>query len=117
MSTGPFDIQPGPDGNLWVVIWPNASCGSRSSGAATAFSDPYAGRRPIRIADGPDERVWFTENVADQIGRFDVLALAHRQCSGAFDDDADRARGVAGGRRRFRSDTSGSVVRRYDREP
>ena len=73
-------IAVGSDGNLWVSgVSGYVACGRtgvitrvKPSGSATDFATPTACSRPFEIAPGPGGYLWFTENVANNIGRVDT---------------------------------------------
>jgi virginiamycin B lyase len=75
-----YDLTAGPDGNLWFTDPANAAIGRMTlSGRVTEFPTPtrvsnpqgVPGQtsNPFAITVGPDGALWFTESMADQIGR------------------------------------------------
>src|SRR5438094_681705 len=68
----PYDIAPGPDGNVWFTEFSGNKIGRfTTQGVLTEFSIPTANSLPLDITSGPDGALWFTESNIDvsKIGR------------------------------------------------
>ena len=69
----PFEITPGPDGNLWFTEELGNKIGRiTQAGVVTEFSVPTADARPSGITAGPDGNIWFTEYATNKIGRVNL---------------------------------------------
>jgi streptogramin lyase len=71
LESAPFDIVPGPDGNMWFTEHDADQIGRITpSGVVTEFfEDISLGSGPTGITSGPDGNLWFTEYDAGRIGR------------------------------------------------
>ena len=69
VSPHPFEITPGPDGNMWFTeLGANKIGKITRTGKITEF--PLAsGAGPSGIVAGPDGNLWFTEEFGNKIGR------------------------------------------------
>jgi streptogramin lyase len=77
VSSTPFFITSGPDGNLWFTQGETAQIGRITpSGTITDFSTPTASSGPDGITAGPDGNMWFTEQNAGQIGRLTISSIS-----------------------------------------
>src|SRR4029077_2299913 len=61
-----LDIANGPDGNLWVAVFPGSIHKVTIQGVDTAYS--VAGI-PVHIAAAEDGALWFTEYDSNSLGR------------------------------------------------
>jgi streptogramin lyase len=71
VGSRPFDIAPGPDGNMWFTEHDADQIGRITlSGVVTEFFEGISlGGGPTGITSGPDGNLWFTEYDAGRIGR------------------------------------------------
>ncbi len=67
----PWQIAPGPDGNLWFTVQgPSVYIGRVTpAGFITLFPVPTPLSYPTGITTGADGNIWFTEAVGNKIGR------------------------------------------------
>lgn len=64
------DLVEGPDGNIWLCATDeNDIVRITPTGAVTLYPVPTAGAQPDAICVGPDNNLWFTEQLGDKIGR------------------------------------------------
>jgi virginiamycin B lyase len=63
---GAADIASGPDGNLWVAVFPGSIHKVSTQGVDTAYT---VDGNPVHIVAGADGALWFTEYDSDSLGR------------------------------------------------
>ena len=64
-------IAPGPGGDIWFTEQGSNAIGVMSTSGALLHKftvpNPGLGPAPLGITEGPDQAMWFTENVADRV--------------------------------------------------
>jgi virginiamycin B lyase len=72
VSSSPWGITAGPDGNLWFTEHSGNKIGRITpAGVITEFPIPTRRSGPFGITAGPDGNLWFTETNGNKIGAFD----------------------------------------------
>jgi virginiamycin B lyase len=79
---GPEGIVTGPDGDLYVAEYGASSIAridpsSVSDGTDDGITEYPAGGRPLWLSDAGDGAIWATDNVNDQLLRFDLSDESH----------------------------------------
>ena len=77
----PWDIAPGPDGNMWFTELAGRNIGKITpTGTVTEY--PVPGEFGIAgISAGPSDRMWFTENDSSLVGSITLNGVVEQRYS------------------------------------
>jgi len=62
-----------------LILWCTGLVGVAGATTITEFATPTAFSVPVDITAGPDGALWFTEAVANKIGRITTAGTPHRR--------------------------------------